>query len=213
MATKQLERATRLITAATGEPYGDGMMVTDFFDGCAEPGYDDGPMIVGDWNDSSTYDRETGTRTVTDTTPSRLFDALETYCPDIFLDWCDEWSRCCECGKAIRSQGNSYHWTPSYAILGDDYVCHVCIADDPESYVETLVNNANTANTILDEVQLAELGFEPYNGTYTNGWFDGQTDDPRTILDGAHGFDDYVFSISENSQFYTKFVLFARNLA
>ena len=211
--TEQVARSRRLIMAATGDEYGDSVEM-HHYTGNVEPGYDDQPMITADWNDKSTYDRETSTRTVTDTRPGRLFDALERWCPDIQLDWCDEWSSCGECGKAVRSTGNSYSWTPSYAILGDDFVCHECIADDPTAYLETLTNNAHSANTMLDADYFEGNGYEQHNGTYASGWFDGQTDDPVKIL-GLLDTDanEFVFDLTEQSQFYARFTLWFRPVA
>ena len=64
--------------------------------GCAEPGYDDKPVLLANWNH----------------VPNVVFDRLEAL--GYACEWYDAWATCSECGKAVRTSPNSYSWQKAY---------------------------------------------------------------------------------------------------
>lgn len=236
-SNERFDRATRLIHAATGQKYGDGVVVHNIGRGYAEPGYgdwntpdEDDIWILGDWNNKTRYDRETKTHELLDDMPSRLGTALERYAL-VNLEWLDEWMECTDCYRIFRSTGDSYSWSMYGAILNEcEPVCADCLNNDVRSTVEAYqaddspygddsqdpdwlgeyINNHRTALTF--DIDLAGLGFERFNGTYENGWHEWMDDDPEKISEHARslGWRDLIFYISGPSQFYISFQLWVR---
>lgn len=214
--TVTLEQAQRLVKVATGDEWGDGMIVTDMGVGIAEPGYgyDETPWVAGDWNEKTKY--VDGERIVTDNTPKRLGDALERL--GIETLWLDEWTTCGNCGKAIRTQPDSYSWQPYYMVVNEcEISCRDCIesswdADFLEEH--NMLNNPRMAvHQWVSDTQLTEWGFSRHNGIFENGWHPGQTDDPVKIFDAIRDENpsaDVVFRIDENSQFYMRFTAWVK---
>jgi len=223
-----INKAQRILNAAGMDNYGDGYIVTDLCVGYAEPGYgsDEAVIAFGNWNDKRPAwgwqvrtlagDRFSSAPNTTkaDTLPSHLARALET--AGVEVEWCDEWVRCGDCYRAFRSQGDSYSWTMhgAYSEDGCDYYCADCLRKDPESLLEDYVNNPKNALTFLGAADLMELGFTQENGTYENGWHEGQNDDPTAILERILKFapegTEVVFTIPEVSQFYIRFTAWVR---
>jgi hypothetical protein len=163
----------------------------------AEPGYRTPKkgILFADWN----------------IFPRGLDDILERYGYDV--QWEDEWMTCGGCGKAVRSQGNSYHWQPSYAILHEcELYCVECLQDDPEEHLKGLEDNPRTCNTIR-AIDPEDYGYIKVNtDAYETGWHAGQNDDPKKVYEGlkAKGYQGIVFSLDENSQFYSKWSVYYR---
>ncbi len=212
----RLEAAMRLVEAATGDRYGDGCMVTDIGIGVAERGYGDADTVwvLGNYNDKTTY--ADGVRTVTDDTPSRLFDALERI--GVSAEWLDEWYRCDGCQKIVRNQPDCYGWQPSYATLGDNIYCVDCATGD---YLdETIAEYVHASGkcipaALVSASELETLGFQRFNvPPAESGWHPGQTDTPDAIVaqfEAEHGTDaEWLFYLDETSQFYIRFTLFYR---
>lgn len=125
---QQRERASKLLEAFRDE------YDLQWSHAYAEPGYADpetGMIVFGNWNNRTAYDRETNERTVTDNRPERLGNILEKLGCD--LQWSDEWATCGGCGKAVRTQPDSWGWTPSYnekMLQAGEFVCLTC---EPET--------------------------------------------------------------------------------
>lgn len=211
MSINVLESAQRIINAVLGEPYGDGDMVTDIGVGYANRyGDADTVWVLGNWNDKDRYDADTQTRIVTDTMPSRLYTALSRI--GVECEWLDEWSSCYDCGKLVRTSPDSYSYTPQFAYLDEcDLVCSDCIESIGEDALESagLIDNAQSAVTFFTSTQLESFGYQLWNEghSFESGWFDGQTDDPATVLSAvksAHPESSVVFLIDESSQFYSR---------
>lgn len=190
-----LENAQRLILAATGEEYGDGMTVTDVCVGYAEPGYgtDSSVVVLGDWNPRSVtgvtrarYDdeslptaRESKDNRVT--MPVRLAAALERIGADV--EWSDEWTQCQGCRRAVRTSADLYGWNPGYAFLEDNGpTCADCLVGDGEYAIagygdvdseDSYVNRADKCLTWCEPSHVVSFGFakwEPGNEqTYESG--------------------------------------------
>jgi hypothetical protein len=212
----RFDAASRLVAAVTGEPYGDGCMVTDIGIGVAERGYgySDTVWVLGNFNDKTTY--ADGVRTVTDDTPSRLFNALERI--GVSAEWLDEWHRCDGCKQIVRSKPDSYCWQPSYATLGDNIYCVDCATGDylDETIAEYVGESGKCLTAALVSAsELESHGFTRFNiPPAENGWHPGQDDTPDGVVahfEAEHGTDaEWLFYLDETSQFYIRFTLFYR---
>lgn len=165
----------------------------------AEPGYSTpkAGIVFGNWNHTCGFDK---TKAEQRRDPvSKLARVLEAN--GFELEWEDEWSTCGECGKAVRTNADSYHWTPYFRILNEcELVCLDCL--NPADYLESIEDNANTA--CPPEWNPEDYGYSKYNGDFETGWHPGQDDKPKDILKKMHelGLSRVVFKIAEQSQFY-----------
>jgi hypothetical protein len=175
------EAQHREIVAAIAEVYcgsGSQTEVTDIAEGNVEPGYTDAPLALGDW--WVTVDG--------DLRESKVVPLLAACGVD--SAFYDEWTTCHECCKVVRTSPDHYGWKRSYFLFhGCELVCHECITDDPEPYLEALSGDPNTAITI-DSVDPIDHGYCPVWGEFENGLYGGQMDSPHAI---ARAFVDYLF--------------------
>ena len=156
----------------------------------AEPRYDQPTkgILFADWN----------------VFPRGLDDILERY--GYAIEWSDEWSTCEDCGKAIRTSGNSYHWQPYYTMPDEcSIVCNDCT--DWSAYLESIEDDSDKA--CVRDCDPSEYGYERLSDSkeYESGFFTGQNDKPADILKALHakGYRHIVFRLAETSQFYIKF--------
>lgn len=159
----------------------------------AEPGYTDPErgIVFADWN----------------VFPRGLDSVLERAGYEI--EWSDEWTECTNCYRAVRTSPDCYSWRPAYVQSDCGATCEDCARKDPDAILSEFLNNPDSAITF--DLDLASLGFERFNTEhYENGWFPGQDDRPRHIIKHLPAGLDYVFIVSENSQFYSKFDLWTR---
>lgn len=161
-----------------------------------EPGYADpeNGIVFADWNPPKMEQA------------ARILEKLgcET-------EWDDEWSTCDQCGRAVRTEPDSYSWKPSFIMTDGGIDCKACLLDDPESYVDDFLrNNDKMADTF--DVDLASLGYERIEEG-ENGFHPGQNDTSQSILKKAkeilHG-RDFVFQIETKEQFSLSFSLWAK---
>jgi len=117
----------------------------------------------------------------------------------------DEYDFCAKCHKIIKTSPDGYCWTPDYIESEDGYV-HVdcCDVDD----VLAAYKNRNKALPIQiqkrsDLVELSDI-------EYSNGFFEGQDDDPKIIIKAMKkaGIDCW-FNV-EPSQFYVDFTVLVK---
>lgn len=47
-------------------------------------------------------------------------------------EWSDEWTTCADCGAAVRTEPDSYGWTPYYREVDGDTLCHDCCPKEEE---------------------------------------------------------------------------------
>jgi hypothetical protein len=216
MTTDTMEKANRLIKAATGEPYGDGYTVTDVCVGYAEPGYgsDESVIVFGNWNPKRFARAGDAPLTKAESLPERLSNALERIGAEV--QWCDEWTTCIGCARAIRTEGNSYHWRPFYTFIDEEgCLCGECALKDLDAVLPLYLNNASNAITWATTSDLEAIGFvqwEPGNPQrYESGWHEGMNADPSTILASIdQDTYDVVFLLDEASQFYVGFSAWVR---
>lgn len=165
-------------------------------DGCTEPGYDDKPVILANWNNI----------------PEKVFDKLEAY--GFSCEWEDEWLVCDRCYKAFRSSPDSYGWE-MYGIIGDgEAICGDCI-DMPE-YLESITNEphrALTCSLMWEYKPLEQYGYKLIQADYESGFHPGQNDDPQKILASLlekNPAGRYVFVIDGQGQFDISFSVYEK---
>ena len=167
------------------------------YEGCDQP---ECGVVFGDWNNKTRWDEETRTHVTVDNAPSRIFAILEHM--GYACEWHDEWSRCDECGKAVRTSPDCHCWLPQYKIFNDcGIVCKECILNDVEEYAETLEDNPESADTL--DINWNEYGYTRLDEEYETGFHPGQDDDPNTVAEilRAAGVSRYLFEISGSGQF------------
>ena len=231
--------AERLLYDIVREILETGNGDIDYCDDYAEPGYstetDGAPILFADWN---TYSGTPGAdtlrayelnhvRSVEDVRAiynrrlserahrnriariGALADRLGWG-----VEWSDEWYRCDDngsCNKAVRSQGDSYSWKPSYFMGDGEIQCHECVRDDPEALEEHLTDNPDSADTI--GIDWAARGWRLTRPQFESGWHPGQDDNPAAILEKLNLRKvSALFEIDYNGQFDTGFSLWIRPL-
>jgi hypothetical protein len=132
------------------------------------------------------------------------------------LEWSDEWAIDYENDKAYRTSGNSYHWESQirYDDSGNMYTPDSDVSDwlDLCQVVEGDTVNNCLPSFISDEL-LEKEGYIKYNtDSFENGWHVGQTDEPSVIakklFEEIGDCESLVFKLDENSQFYSKFIVY-----
>lgn len=208
------DKVKRLVLAATGDEYGDGVVVTNIIDGYTEPGYPDDPetvVVLGNWNPKRFPRDGEPPLTKDESRPVRLARALEKL-PNVELEWLDEWDQCVDCNKALRTTSNSFNWKMFGALTDDGYVCAACLRKDMATSLEPYVNDT-TSVTWAEPQHLTEEGWvqwEPDDEhTYETGWHPGQDDDPVKVTEHIrrrHGEDEVsiIFLLDESSMFYIR---------
>ena len=177
---KLSERTVREIASALCDRHSD--VCSDYAWEYGERGYStrhdaETPIILfGNWWRAK---RDKGNLGAPDRWP-RLFDQLSEQGAE--FEWDDEWTISWEHdGKAFRTQPDCYGWQPSFHWTVDHDICTIddldYIIDDVRNSDERCINLA-TFNATRD---LMPLGWEKFNGTFENGWYPGQNDDPKTI--------------------------------
>jgi hypothetical protein len=194
-------------------------MQVDYYTGCAEPGYEDQPVIATDWNDLP-HDWQAPKHGRQNTRQMwRLEQLADKW--NISLEWSDEWTRCEDCYKAIRHKPDSYYWLPSYLWASDhEIVCHKCYASNVDDiidhYLVTYHHNLCHRAVTRDFIPHLEAnGFTCWQtpntyedgdscARYESGWYPGQTDTPEKVRDLIHSDSlawEIIFVITDSRQF------------
>ena len=143
--------------------------------------------------------------------------ALEYMCEgDENWTFSDEGFDCSECGKWHFYDNRGYTSYANY-FVGDGYIlCEDCTKEDSEPYFDSLINNPTKANTLFDDQELKDLGWQRVNEeTFDNGWYEwNKQSDPKKILESALEEDpngEYIFSIHKTGNpWETEFDLWRR---
>lgn len=184
-------------------------LITFHTAGYAEPGYQDpesGVIATGNWNDISEY--VDGKHNTIDDAPAWLCDQLEEM--DVEIEWSDEWERCEDCAKLVRTTADSYRWQRAWAELDDDVVCVECLTDGrAKQHLENLEGNSNACNTI-EGINPEDHDYIMILGDQQNGLYGGQNDDPQSIAKVMHKMNitRFLFNLDDVDQFDSKFSLF-----
>jgi hypothetical protein len=164
----------------------------------AERGYSspEKGIVFGNWNPVCGFNK---TKQEQKRDPvSKLARILES--AGFELEWEDEWSTCCGCGKAVRTQPDSYSWTAGYRIVNEcELVCLSCL--DPETYLAECEDDCDKA--FPPEWNPCDFGYVKHNGDFETGFHAGQNDSPAEILKLLHsqGKRGVVFRIKGKGQF------------
>ena len=129
----------------------------------------------------------------------------------------DEAYVCDECYKAyLRREYNACEYADYY--IGDGWLlCGNCVKEQPDDYIQSLINEPTRANTILDYEELTSAGFEKVNDyPFANGWY-GQQDSPKEIMAKAKQMkpkSQFIFNIRKNyNPFECEFDLYEREVS
>lgn len=175
----------------------------------AEPGYDTKArgILFANWNDKRHYDNNTRTWVTDDDTMSRLSDLAEK--AGYTVEWSDQWTTCNDCGKAVRTEADSYGWKRSYAEIEGDILCHLCVKEDPSAYLESLEGDARRGDTM--DLPLEDHGYHKVNTeSYQHGWHPGQNDSPEVVAKSLteRGISRFLFRIDDVEQFTLHFSVY-----
>ena len=107
---------------------------------------------------------------------------FEWVCDELGCEWdfSDNFFICDECRHPVpyESGGTVNYWITPHG----DRICEDCVKRDYiEDYVESLIDNPDSANVFLSEDELNAMGWTKLDENYENGYY-GQEDDPKTIL-------------------------------
>lgn len=160
--------------------------------GCNEPGYNDKPVLLADWNH----------------VPNKVYNRLEAL--GFACEWSDEWATCSECGKAVRTLPNSYSWQPAYELGDGELLCLECL--NPEEHYAKLENNSRRAATteIAFRYPPEDYGYSLVEEDFESGFYG--SDNPETILANAQANQPgrYVFVMTDQGQFSIGFALYRK---
>jgi hypothetical protein len=175
--------------------------ILDLSNGVAEPGYGESDMALGSW-----WVHAGPKNDLRESKIVRLLSACGV--ESVFSD---EWATCVECHKAVRTQGDSYHWTRSYWASEYGAVCLECVTEDPEEYLIDLRGNHRVAH-VLQEIDLTDHGYMQVWGEFESGLYGGQMDSPSAVAAAfeARGWEDFIFVVNAVGQFDLKFSVFLR---
>lgn len=167
-------------------------MATEYADGHDHEGVTG--IIMANWND----------------VPKKVQTVLER--AGYELEWSDCVSTCSGCCKVIRTEPTHYGWKRQFWVGDGEILCSKCVADDPESYLDSLRGNPNAAHT-LTSVDLSEKGYIPVWGEFENGFHAGQDDDPKAIAKALEkrGVEDFIFSLDSVGQFDAHFTVWVKD--
>ena len=140
-------------------------------------------------------------------------DVYDTSAIDkIFNNWsfADEYDICNCCGKAVYAQDPYKSPDRWVDYEGCEILCGDCVRENPDSYIDSLVNNPKSANHLLKDEQLENLGWELQDTNFANGWY-GRTDKPEDVLQrqNSMGF-DVIFQINYTNPFEVGFTFWKK---
>jgi len=173
----------------------------------AEPGYPNGPVALGNWNDMLNYDEKADGPRDPRLLPNKVGQLLEQLGFD--LDWSDQYTECCECCLPVRTQADCYSWTQSYLLLNDcEPVCFDCLTDSMiVEYLAEIEGGCNSA--IPPGFDPEDFSYHRLNLDFQDGWY-GTNHDPRKIGQALEnlGFNRFLFKIDGVGQFSCDFSVY-----
>lgn len=191
---------------------------------------DDNILVFDDWDSAKKFNNliieklkvnEINISSEEQTANARANDG--TYFVDRLTDdawtFSDEGFVCDECYRWHYYEDRNGVGYVNY-FCGDGWiVCSDCLKENDEyteMYLANLIDNPKSANTLLEEDKLEDLGFEKINGyPYENGMY-GDNDQPSEILEKAkeqYSNMEFLFNIRKiYNPFTTQFDLYAREV-
>ena len=95
-----------------------------------------------------------------------------------------------------------------------EVICSNCVRKEYlNDYVESLINNPKTLNTILSDRELYKLGFEKIDRPYYSGMYDGRQDSPDKVMEKLimnNSDCDFIFSKSYINPFEISWCAWSR---
>lgn len=173
-----------------------------FYPGIVEPGYDDRPAALGNWNEITKYHPEENRFETLDDAPCRAYKLLEA--AGINCEWEDEWVGCGECGKLFRCQSNCYGWQMAGVISDGECCCNNCI--EPASHLEGLEGKERNCNTI-ESIRPGDHSYLLICNDFEHGFHPGQDASPPAIakLLRKVGCKRFLFNLDSTGQFNIRF--------
>lgn len=96
------------------------------------------------------------------------------------IEWCDEWTDCCNCGKVVRTSPDSYFWWPQWYWLSEcEIECRQCALADLDSYAEWLMAKPGRVDEL--RVQWDEHGWAELPEKFW--WITGVTAGPTPTVE------------------------------
>lgn len=145
-----------------------------------EPGYDYPYLIIANWNN-----RQIRAHGIT----------LEKH--GYLNGFSDEWTDIG--GKAYRTSPDGHDWQPQWVITDG---CEMTLKADirqsfsmAQGYIEALINDPRTADTIGLDLYLCQLGFKRVEHEYESGLREGCNDQPGAVYDTLKATHDVVFQV------------------
>jgi hypothetical protein len=168
----------RDIVLATAEDIGAdwGSGDFDYCIGYAEPGYGatDTLVVFANWNTEQL---------------APLADVIEAT-DGAELEWSDEWTRCGNCYRAMRTSPDSYMWKMfgAWSDNACEYICGDCLREDMDSALDDgYIGNPDNAVTWASPADMTAAGWTQYAPSdpmeWETGWHPGQDGNPREVLD------------------------------
>lgn len=156
-------------------------------------GDEDEFVAVADWN----------------SVPPILSDLAESL--DFNVEWCDEVATCTGCGGIVRTQPDSYSWTPRYKDYPDGTYCEECVVSDLDEYEEYLVNEprVDTLDVDWEARGWQKLDYEADSGLYRSN----RCNRPQEIVERLReNFDvDVLFGDLRSGQFEVEWSVYVRH--
>jgi hypothetical protein len=209
-----LERVERIIeagrtSAKTSQGRSQIECISVCAEGYAEPSYSDsvsGVVVFGNWNSVSKWNERRHEFETLDRAPAIVGERLEKL--GVSLEWSDEWTTCCQCGKAVRIKPDSYSWQPYYVDDGcGTLVCGDCVHEDPGPYLQALEGRDDACVTV--DIDLEAAGYQRVEEDFEYGLYGGQSADPHKIAAALteQGVSRFLFKLDYNRQFDSGFSL------
>lgn len=130
------------------------------------------------------------------------------------IDWCQNWGfedeyRMCDGCRNIIALYRDYRWGTE-----DGIFCEECVRIKfHEEYFNSLVDNPNSANTLLDEDYILKQGYIKLNMEWCSSFHGGHRDDPEKVLEKLHeqGWNKVVFGLETHEPFTLTWSAFVEN--
>lgn len=178
------------------EEQADGSSDVRWYEGYAEPGYDEPELgvVLANWND---FSEKVTVLHDGDELTARPGDLLEQ--AGYSVEWCDEWTDCCNCYKLIRTSPDSFFWQPSYFWPSEcEIQCKQCALADMDSYADWVTSKDDHIDNLLlpwEEHGWAEL---PSKFWWIVGVTAGATKESLEVAAEKHSDDAVQFVIQHN---------------
>jgi len=145
-----------------------------------------------------------------------LLDLLDFHYYDTITGFYDEYTTCSDCCEIIKTSPDSYCWQPDFILLECAIVCKKCVLDNKETYLDELIeeyiNDSSKAfNSELFSIKdLLDDEWKTDDKVYQSGFHVGMDDNPEEIVSNLPDNKDFVFFVTNTSQFYVEFKILTR---